>query len=257
MLLAVGRDDSLLAGGISTGKRTVPGTAVVEPIASINSAGKWTSIKCDNLHPVACKRFEREFLNKPHTYSVITADGYGAVVKTAPTTLSECYGYSGAGTYAGAAISAAAVAASSTEFFDIGAPMLPVQESDAAVIRKELGTLIPEKLDSTRYLRLFATEMDGRRLVLVQRSFAEFADENVRMKFFFAIGTFESGHFQLLYWKRNVEDEDERVIGMIRFKSGLDFLVTTASDPESQRFHVYGMQNGKLVIVYSGGGESC
>jgi hypothetical protein len=77
------------------------------------------------------------------------------------------------------------------------------------------------------------------------------------MKFIFAIGSQENGRFQVLYWKDDIEDENEQVLGTIHLKSGRDFLITTISDPESQIFHVYGMRNGKLSLVYSGGGSSC
>jgi len=44
---------------------------------------------------------------------------------------------------------------------------------------------------------------------------------------------------------------------MIHLKSGRDFLITSINDPEGHTFHVYGLRNGKLVLVYSGGGSSC
>jgi hypothetical protein len=101
--------------------------------------------------------------------------------------------------------------------------------------------------------------LEGRDLILVQRSFSDYATkpEADTLKLIFAIGTMERGRFHVLHWKRNIEDEDERVLGTIHLKSGRDFLITTVSDPESQQFRVYGIRDGKLVIVYSGGGSSC
>jgi hypothetical protein len=50
---------------------------------------------------------------------------------------------------------------------------------------------------------------------------------------------------------------EERVLGTIRLKSGRDFLITVVPDPESQSFRVYGIRDGHLALIYSGGGSSC
>jgi hypothetical protein len=63
--------------------------------------------------------------------------------------------------------------------------------------------------------------------------------------------------FQILYWKENVGDEDEVVVGTVHLTNGRDFLITTVIDPEGQWFRVYGIRQRKLVMVYSGGGSSC
>jgi hypothetical protein len=67
----------------------------------------------------------------------------------------------------------------------------------------------------------------------------------------------DHGQFHLLQWKENTGDEDEVVLGTVRLTNGRDFLVTTVADPEGQWFRVYGIRDGKLVVVYSGGGSSC
>ena len=67
----------------------------------------------------------------------------------------------------------------------------------------------------------------------------------------------EPHRFHLLYWKQNTEDEDERLLGTIRLNSGHDFLITVVSDPEGHWYRVYGIRDGKLTQVYSGGGSSC
>ncbi len=73
----------------------------------------------------------------------------------------------------------------------------------------------------------------------------------------FAIGALDKGQFRLLHWKQNTSDEDEVMLGTIHLTNGRDFLVTSVTDPEGQWFRVYGIQQGKLAMVYSGGGSSC
>ena len=122
---------------------------------------------------------------------------------------------------------------------------------------------MPSKLDSTVELRIYKVQLEEKSFFVVQRAFQDFASDpkydtgKGAMKFIFAIGSQENGRFQVLYWKDDIEDEKEQVLGTIHLKSGRDFLITTISDPESQIFHVYGMRNGKLSLVYSGGGSSC
>jgi hypothetical protein len=64
-------------------------------------------------------------------------------------------------------------------------------------------------------------------------------------------------HFHLPYWKKNIDQENELVLGTIHLKNGRDFLVTTVSEPESQSIRIYGLKDGKLTLVFSGGGASC
>jgi hypothetical protein len=98
---------------------------------------------------------------------------------------------------------------------------------------------------------------------VVQRDFAHYASNPKNdtgmdsLKWIFAIGAMQNAGLKILYWKKNIEDENEQVLGTIHLKGGRDFLITTDSDPESQTFHVYGIREGKLTLVYSGGGSSC
>jgi hypothetical protein len=64
-------------------------------------------------------------------------------------------------------------------------------------------------------------------------------------------------HFHLDFWKKNTVDESEQILGIIHLKSGRDFLLTTVSDPESHFFRIYGIRDGHLTLVFSGGGSSC
>jgi hypothetical protein len=107
MLAAVSRDDSMLEGGISSGRWTGKGSVFVEPLARLTQSGEWQSIPCDENQQNACRKFEREYLKKPHDYFVVSADGKGATVRAAPTSLGDCFEYSGTGSYSGVNISSA------------------------------------------------------------------------------------------------------------------------------------------------------
>lgn len=258
MLAAVSRDQFMFSGGIGSGKWTGRGTVVVEPLASLTQSGEWKSLPCNSSNQKNCVKFVHEYLNKPHAYTVISADGKGATIHAAPTTLTECYGFSGTGTYSGGLLANSAIAASSDEFFADSTPPRHLGKEESAAVRKALTRLIPKRLDSTKQLRIFALRLEGQDMLVIQRAVADIAmAENGRPKFIFAIGTMDEDRFHILHWKQNTEDEEERLLGTIRLKSGREFLITVVSDPESQSFRVYGIRDGHLTQIYSGGGSSC
>jgi hypothetical protein len=211
MLVGVSRDDSMFKGGIGSSKWTGKGMVVVEPLAQITPSGKWVSLPCNSRRTRPCTEFADMYLGKAHTYKVVSADGNGATIQAAPVKLSECFGYDGVGTYAGVTISESAIAASSTDFFADGGSPQPLDEKAAAPIRKALALLVPKKLDSIANLRLFSLEIEGQKLILVQRAFADFAGvpEHEGLGLIFAIGTFHQGNFSVIRWKQNTEDEQE------------------------------------------------
>ena len=123
-------------------------------------------------------------------------------------------------------------------------------------VRTLIAELTPKKLDSTKFLRVLSIELEGHGFYVVQRAFSD-VPEGERRSLIFGIGVVEPHRFHVLHWKQNTEDEDERVLGTIRLKSGRDFLITAVSDPESQSFRVYGIRDGQVTLIYSGGGSSC
>jgi len=257
MLTAVARDQSLLLGGLGPSKRLGQGKVAVEPMVRLTSAGEWKNLPCESGTGKGCEKFKREYLSKLHSYTVISPDGKGAIIHAAPATLSECYGFVGKGTYSGASIPNSAIATSSSEVFEDAEPFRSLDKHEVAVIQRSLSHLVPEKLDSIRNLRFIGTKLEGRDVVVIQRSYLDLATPDERAQFVFVIGAIEQDQFQTLHWKKNMEDEDESVIGTIRLKSGRDYLITTVSDPESHMYRIYGFKQGRLVLVYSGGGSSC
>jgi len=259
MLAAVSRDRSMLSGGIGSGARTAPGRVVVEPLARLSPTGNWRNVPCVAGDNEGCRQFAREYLSKPHSYTVISGDGSGAFIRAKPTTLSECYDFAGDGTYSGASLAGSAIAASSEEFFAGAPPLRPVEKDGRALLKRAVAGLIPRTLDSTRDLRFFDLSIEGYQMVVMQRAYADMSGipDSEGPKHVFAIGRVSGGRFEMLHWKKNTEDEDERVIGTIRLSSGREFLISVVNDPESHWFRVYGIRGGRLALVYSGGGSSC
>jgi hypothetical protein len=137
LLVAVTRDNYILSGGFGPSKWTGAGTIYVEPMARITQSGDWKDIPCgikqeeSPAGQLGCRKYVHEYLNKPQTYSVVSADGLGAIVHAAPSTLSECFDYSGTGTYSGASIASSAIAASSSEFFSDSEPLHQLTPDEA------------------------------------------------------------------------------------------------------------------------------
>jgi hypothetical protein len=259
MLTGVSRDETMFKGGISSSKWTGKGTLATEVIAWITPDGVWSKLPCDNEHWGSCRRFAQDYLAQRHTNKVISSDGYGATVVSAPVSLSECYGYDGTGTYSGASISGSAVAVSSEEYFARSVAPKPLDKDAASLVGRKLAALIPQKIDSLKNLRLFSLELEGQNMIVLQRAFADYSDdpESLGMKLIFAIGQVDDNRFNLVHWKSNTEDEEERILGTFRLKNGREFLLTVVSEPESQFFRAYGIKAGKLQLVFSGGGASC
>jgi hypothetical protein len=266
MVAAVAHDDSVLTGGIGTGHLLAPGSVDVEPIAWLSPSGEWKAIRCDEKHPKECRRFNNEYLKRPHIYKVVSSDGLGATVRVGHMSLDdECFGYGGKGTVSGHSIHYAAVAASSEDIFTAGESARRLTNPQAAEIRTAFAETVGKKLDSSRELRVYAVQLDGQEFSVLQRAFQDYASKpefappnNVQLNFVFAIGKMEHPRFNLMAWKNEVEnDENEQILGTVHLKNGHDFLITTISDPETQFFRIYGIQQGKLTMVFSGGGGGC
>jgi hypothetical protein len=194
---------------------------------------------------------------------VVSADGRGAAVRVKEMALDdECFGYGGKGTFSGNSIFYAAVAAESSESFISGKPARRLAEPQAGPIRKALAESVGGKLVSTKDMRVYSVQLENRELFVVQRAFQNYAEvpdigPQEPTPFIFAIGSMRQGHFHLLFWKENTVDESEQILGLIHLKSGRDFLVNTVSDPESQFFRIYGIRDGKLSLIFFGGGGGC
>lgn len=205
-----------------------------------------------------CEEFARQYLSKPHIYGVIGPDGHGATVRAGAAILDECFDYVGNGTYSDARLDRSAVAAAMTELFAAASPLVPLSETDAAAVGKLLKLAVGEKLDSAKNMRSWSVNLAGHDLVVVQRAYEDVpASENHRAGLVFTIGEVEGQRLRVLHWKQNTDDEEERVLGTIKLRSGQDFLVSVVSHPEGHFFRIYGFQQDHLKVVFQGGGSSC
>jgi hypothetical protein len=268
MVVAISRKSDSVSGGIGIGRRASNEEVYVEPIVWLTPMGKWRAIRCDWDHPQECRNFNAHYLKRPHTYTVVSADGRGAEVDVKQMRLTpaddpeDCFGYGGMGISSGVSIADTAIASSSTEPFSDGEPARRLSGEAAEQVRNSLADLVPAKLDSLSHLRFYSVRLEGKEMIVVHRAYKDYApasgrDPQQAMSLIFAIGTMQDGRFHSLFWKKNTEDEDERILDVIHLKSGKDFLVNTVNHPEGQFFRIYGIRDGKLSLVFSGGGGGC
>ncbi len=266
MIAAVSRNESVLAGGISTGKWTPDGLAVVEPMAWLSPGGEWTDLPCDyrwvtDADLGLCKAFAESYLAAPHAYTMVSAAGYGGTLLAPPMELSDCFGFGAPAPYTGAPIRATGIAASESSEFLSPPPLTPVAGADYDVLFRAFAASAPVSITHLQGLHFFHLALAGRPLIVVQRSFEDFADaglsEASTVDLVFAIGQIQGSHFRLLFWKKNQADENEQVLGTMQLRDGQEFLVTSVNAPEAQFFRVYALENSQVRLVFQGGGYSC
>lgn len=266
MITAVSRDGAILNNGISTGIRTPPGIASVEQIAWLTPAGLWHDLPC-NYHWVTdldisrCRDFAASYLGHFHNYTVISPDGFGASVQSAPARLANCYSFASHGVYSGKSVQRVTIASSDPSAFLPSPPIEPVDGLNYGQTLTAFSAAAPIHLRTLAGIRLYRTNWSGHSLILVERSFTDFSSANPsvvpNVRLLFAIGELINGKFHILFWKHNTADDNEQILGPITLKNGQEFLITSVNGPEAQFFRIYALQNGAIRMVFSGGGSSC
>lgn len=266
MLTAVSRDASVLSGGISTGIRSPQGIANLEQIAWLTPSGTWQDLPC-NYHWVTsadiarCRDFAASYLGLSHTYTIVSADGYGATVQSSPARLDRCFSFASRGVYSGHPLERTALAASNPKAFAPGQPLTPLGGDEYQQVLQAFAAASPVHLNTLAGIRLYRLQWSGHTLIVVERSFTDFSSSNPsvvpNVKLIFAVGQMAKRHFQMLFWKHNTADANEQVLGSVLLKNGKEFLVTSVNSPQAQFFRIYAMRNGAIHMVFSGGGSSC
>jgi hypothetical protein len=243
------------------------GNVYVHPLAWLSADGNWNAIQCDYDHPKECQRFGRDYLSKPHSYTIVSADGLGAQVHVEHMSLNspeDCFSYGGEGTISGAAIRFAGVGASSEEIFRPGPPARRVPGAEADKVRNAYAAVAGDTLDSPKELRVYSIEIEGRQLFVIQRAFEDYSEKpeykhgNSGSSYpILTIGTMKDGKFRMLIWKEKDSDEQEEIIGLVHLKNSRDFLIDGVTDPETYSYRIYGIRDGKLALVFKGGGGGC
>ena len=228
MIVSVVHDSSITGGGNSSSNLLRPGEAQVDPIAWMTPEGQWIDIACSETKSAACRRFDRDYLSKPHTYTVVSADGKGTSVVVPRMTLDqECFGFGWRGSFPKGAIRRAAVGAESGELFVEGSTARPLLDAEGAPNRSAFARRMGSKLDSTKELRVYEFSLDGRKLIAIQRAFQDYADKPEyqapnppTLNWIFAIGEMDRGMFRILHLKDVEGDDNEQILGLIHLKNG-------------------------------------
>lgn len=281
LLVAVSRQDALLADGIGSGRFLPPGVIDVEPIARITPDGRWLALPCATAAPnpasdmvigagnsydpgSACQQFVHGYLNQIHSYTVVSSYGFGLSLTAYPLNPAAdpatCLNLDGTGSYMGSSMPYSAVAAPDAAAFTPAQQFVRLRGKAYRSALAHFAAVAPIPLASMQQgVRFYAVSLDGRQLIVVERSFTDFSSTApsivANLPFVLAIGEMAGGHFHLLFWKRNLEQESEQLIGNLKLRSGQEFLVTSVNTSEAQFFRVYGVRRGEVQMVFEGGGS--
>jgi hypothetical protein len=258
-LLAVVRDWAFVAGYTGGWPSATAPRVPVELLAVVTASGKWIdpTLKCWDEDSSGCQEFLDLYLNRPKEYIVLTSPGRGAAVHVAPVTkIGDCYGFSSDGILTTTAIGGSAIASDHPELFNASPVLQSASPAELAIVRTGLLNLGKDKIRRFEGVRVRKVQIEGQSYFIAERH----STPQRSLGIVFSIGRIEHGRFELIRWNdEGGEDGDtvENALGVIRLKSGREFLVTTESDPEGQRFYAYGIKDGRLQIVFKGGGSSC
>lgn len=258
-LLAVAKDWAPIAGNVGGWPTASSPRVPVEFLAVVTVSGSWfdPTRMCAYDNASGCNDFLREYVNQSTDYTVITEPGWGISVHVSRVPkIGDCYGFSSEGLLSASEIGETAIASDVPGFFAVAPAWEVASPSQINIARKGLLRLGAQKIKSFDSVKVLAIRLEGNLYYVAERH----SEGDQERGIVFAIGKISHGQFELLRWNPNGgEDGDtvESVLGVIRLKSGREFLITTESDPEGQRFYAYGIKDGRLQIVFQGGGSSC
>jgi hypothetical protein len=258
-LLAVVKDWASEAGYTGGWPSAAPSRVPVELLAVVTASGKWIdpTLKCRDEDSTGCRRFLNLYLNRPKDYTVATSPGIGVAIHVAPVTkIGDCFNFSSSGTLNASAIGGSAIASDHPEFFEASPALQDASSAEITIVRTGLLSLGEKKVRGFEGILVRKVQIEGLAYFIAERR----STAHRSLGIVFSIGRIEHGRFELIRWNdEGGEDGDtvESVLGVIGLKSGHEFLVTTESDPEGQRFYAYGIKDGHLQIIFKGGGSSC
>jgi hypothetical protein len=258
-LLAVSSNWEALAGNVGAWPDAKAPRIPVEFIAVISASGHWSDPTklCDELRGNQCGLFLRKYVNYSPSYSVITEPGWGTSIAVSPVPkVDECFEFTSEGLPESYQFGQTAVAADAPDLFTQTLPFEDASPAEIAVIRARPLALGPAKVKSFKGVMVRKLQLEGSALYIAQRHYSMGTESGI----VFAIGSIVRGRFELLRWNPlGGEDGDtvESALGVIRLKSGKEFLLTVEHDPEGHVYYAYGLKNGRLAIVFKGGGSSC
>ncbi len=259
-LLAVAKDWESQAGNVGAWPVAAAPKVPVEFLAMVSQSGHWSdpTTLCDEEHSSKCDLFLRNYVNYSASYRVITEPGWGVGITVHPVRkVDECYGFSSEGLPNSSQFGGTAVATDAPDLF-VESPVIgSASPSEIGIVRSGLLRLGTSKVKSFGGIRVQKIRLEGSEFFVAQRHYSK---ERPESGIVFSIGRINQGRFEVLRWNPDGgEDGDtvESALGVVRLKSGKEFLLTTENDPEGHRYYVYGIKNGRLEIVFKGGGSSC
>jgi hypothetical protein len=258
-LLAVVNDWAYKAGYTGGWHSAPPPNVPVELLAVVTASGDWIdpTLHCRVGDNTGCSEFLEQYLNRAKDYTILTSPGRGSTVHVELVDkLDDCYGFSSTGSLSSSVTGDAAIASDHPTLFDTSPTWQSTSRSEIAIVRAGLLRLGPKKVKEFDGVQVRKIQIDGQMYFVAERHSTAHRSSGI----VFSIGRINQGHFYLLRWnEEGGEDGDtiESALGVIRLKNGREFLLTTESDPEGQRFYAYGIRNGRLQIVFRGGGSSC
>ncbi|MGA2277618.1 MAG: hypothetical protein ABSG00_08435 [Terracidiphilus sp.] len=265
-LLAVVKDWGSLAGTVGGWPTAKAPRVPVEFLVAVTASGEWIDptrqCSSDNSTDAGgdapgCKLFLNQYLNRPKTYTIVTSPGRGTTVQVkALPKLGDCYDFASSGLLSAPGIGTTAIAADSPGLFAAAPAWQSVSAAELAIVRKGLLALGAEKVRNFTGVRVRKVAIEGQTIFVAERH----STAHRQLGIVFAVGRIVDGNFDLMRWNENggeAGDTVEGALGVIRLKNGREFLITTESDPEGQRFYAYEIKDGRLQIVFEGGGSSC
>lgn len=172
------------------------------------------------------------------------------------TKLGDCYDFFSSATLDVKTIGDSALASDNPTWFDTSPAIEPASAAEIRIVKTGLLQLGPQKVRSSAGLRIRSVRLERNVYYLAERHSTSHHPYGIA----FAIGRIVSGKFEILRWNDNGgEDGDtvETALGAVRLVNGREFLLTMETNPEGRSYYVYGIQQGRLQIVFRGGGSSC
>lgn len=261
-LLAVVKNWGSLAGTVGAWPTAKAPRVPVEFLVVVTASGNWIDptrhCSSDNYGDEAgCKLFLNQYLNHPKTCTIVTSPGRGTTVRVkAVPELGDCYDFDSSGLLSAPGIGPTAIAADRPGLFTAAPAWQSVSPAERAIVRKGLLALGADKVRNFEGVRVRKVEIEGQTIFVAERH----SSAQRQLGIVFALGRIVKGKYDLLRWNKNGgEDGDtvESALGVIRLKNGREFLITTESDPEGQKFYAYEIKDGRLQIVFQGGGSGC
>jgi hypothetical protein len=253
VIVALTRWKGLFGGGLMDDEYpTLPaGQLDMQVIGRLTPSGEWKKMPRNTDNPKLMAGF-KNYIAHTHTYTVVSAENHGEQIHSKPARWGECEDYSMDGVYVGQEFSKTAIAADAGDALVATPPLHRLTGKEVLAAQTALKALPKHKLHHVQRLELFSVVIGDRSFLILARGYQPGHPDYDQYTALFAIGELINGAFHSVIWdnaKNN--DEQEYPVGVIQDKAGHIYLIDTVTTPETQYFRVYGLRDGKLVVVFN------